>query len=347
MKKMNLLFVLSMLLGGVLCAQTMGEIELKDASWGEKKLRKADKKIYIAEFEINYQLLADFSETAEGGRQMGGSYRGDATARLVLGVPGIDEKRLQENTNNMYNMYVAELEAAGFKIVTPEEAGKSKIYADWERLNGGTPSMAQNPGYIQTIPEGFGYFKQKINKKGRAKTSIFYSIQLTKLSKSMDNTIIAMVKMNVPIFEDAESGISKGLTGAVGGVAKVVARANFRIAESIYIETNKMGGGESIPTQVTFLHPEGAIVNYLKKDAPILGVFDNEKKYKASESASVDYSGTSMGALRIFNPDDKTMENMQSVECDPDKFIKGAELATSGFIKLGLTEFLTAVAPKK
>ena len=340
--KTKLIFALLLSIGSQAIGQQLEDFEINAKAWGDGKMRKEDKRIYISKFEINYQLMANFSETAEGGRQLGGSYRGDATASLVLGIPGIDEKKLQENTNQLYQQFVAQLKSEGFTIITPDEASKTKLYADWERLSGGTPSMGQNPGYIQTVPAGFDYFKEKINKKGRAKTSIFYGIQLTKLAKEMDGAFIAIVKVNVPVFEDAESGGSKMLGDALGGVAKVVVRANYRLAPSIYFQTGAMSG-EAVLTQVTIMHPEGAINCYLKKDASITGVFDNSKKYKAVETAAVDSQGTQMGALTIFRPDDRTLKQMQTVTCDPDKFIEGARVAGEAFILGGLKEFLAVI----
>ncbi len=343
---MKQLFTFTLILLGVstLSAQQLEELEIKSNGYGEKKLKKAPKKIYVAEFEINYQLMANFSETAQGGRQIGGSYRGDATATLLLGVPGIDENLLQENTDKMYNEYISQLKDAGFEVITPEDAGKTDLYADWTKLTGGTPSQAQNPGYIQTTPTGFSYYKQKI-KKGRAKTSAFYYNQIIKLSKQLDNAIVSIVKLNIPVFEDAESGASKSLTKMVGGVAKVVARANYRLTPGIYVQTGSMSG-EYVPTQVAFYYSNLAQGVYtIKKDVPITGVFDNEKKYKASQAADVDHWGSDMGAIRVFSPSNLEVKNMQRVECDASKYIQGAELAASGFINGSLALFLEYANP--
>lgn len=323
-------------------AQTLDEVEIKTMSFAEKKMRKAPKRLYIAEFEINYQLMANFTETAQGGRQLGGSYRGDATATLILGVPDIDVDALQANTDKLYSEYVEKMEAAGFEIISSDEAAKTDLYSEWTKMTGGTPSEAQNPGYIQTTPKGYGYYKQKI-KKGRAKTSMFYAQQLIKLSRQMDDAFVATVKINVPVFEDAESGASKSLTKMVGGVAKVVARANYRLTPAIAVQTGKFSG-EVVQTQVAFYYSNQAQGIYtLKKDASIRGVFDNEKKYKASQAADVDNWGSQMGALTVFNPTDLEMKSMQKVECDPVKYVKGAELASKQFVDQSLDLFFEAL----
>lgn len=322
--------------------QSLENFELKVSDFGTKNLRKMkSKRLYVAEFEINYQLMGNFTETAEGGRQLGGSYRGDATASLVLGVPGIEVDPLQQNVEDMYKMFLDQMKAEGYEIVSADEAAKTKQYADWERLEGGTPSESQNPGYIQCIPAGLSYFKKKIKKDGRAKTGIFNDITMTKLSKSLD-AVVAVVKLNIPIFEEAESAGSKMLSGAVGGLAKVVVKSDFRIATGIYFQTGKMSG-EFVPTKVSFFYSNLARVDaFPKKDISITGVFDNDKKYKASESASVAYSGTQMGAMTLFRVDNRVMEKMREVECEPDKYYAGVKMASEKYIGTALSEFFAS-----
>lgn len=323
-------------------SQEIDEFELKVNGYGEKNIRKMKtKRLYIAEFEINYQLMANFSETAQGGRQLGGSYRGDATASLVLGVPGIEVDPLQQNVEDMYKMFMDRMKAEGYEIVSPEEAAKTKQYADWQRLEGGTPSESQNPGYIQCIPSGFSYFKKKIKKDGRAKTGMFNDITMTKLSKSLD-AVVAVVKLNIPVFAEAESAGSKMLSSAVGGLAKVVVKPDFRIATGIAFSTGGMSG-DFVPTKVSFFYSNMARVDaFLKKDISITGVFDNDKKYKASQAAATTSTGTPMGAMTLFRVDNRTMEKMQEVECDPEKYYAGIKLASEKYIGTSLDEFFAS-----
>lgn len=339
----RVLFLLGLLtIVGSGYAQQLEDFELKINGYGEKNLRKMkQQRLYIAEFEINYQLMANFSETAQGGRQLGGSYRGDATASLVLGVPSVEVEPLQQNVEDMYKMFIERMKAEGYEIVSADEAAKTKQYEDWERLEGGTPSESQNLGYIQCIPSDFSYFKKRVNKDGRAKTGIFNDITMTKLSKSLD-AVVAVVKLNVPIFAEAESAGSKMLSGAVGGLAKVVVKPDFRIATGIYFSTGGMSG-EFVPTKVSFFYSNLARVDaFPKKDISITGVFDNEKKYKASQAASTTYSGTAMGAMTLFRVDNKTMEKMQEVECDPEKYYAGIKLASEKYIGTALDEFFAS-----
>ncbi len=336
------LFILGLVaIMGTVQSQSLEDFELKVTDFGAKNIRKAkQKRLYVAEFEINYQLMGNFSETAQGGRQVGGSYRGDATASLVLGVPGIEVEPLQQNVDDMYNMFLERMKAEGYEIVTPEEAAKTKQYSDWERFEGGTPSESQNLGYIQCIPNGLSYFKKKI-KKGRAKTGMFNDITMTKLGKSL-NAVVAVVKLNIPVFAEAESAGSKMLSSAVGGLAKVVVKPDFRIATGIYFQTGSMSG-EFVPSKVSFFYSNLARVDaFPKKDISITGVFDNDKKYKASQAASTTYSGTALGAMTLFSVDNRTMEKMQNVECEPEKYYAGVKLASEKFIGTSLDEFFAS-----
>lgn len=331
-------------------AQTVADFDVIKGAQGypAKKMKDAPKKVYIASFAVNYQLLLNLSETDHGGSQMGGGHRGKATATLVLGVPGIEPQSLQDLTDKLYTEYVDKLTSQGFEIVSPDEAGKTEYYSDYTQLKGGTISEAQNPGFLSTAPTGYEWYVKKVTKKGRAKASIFDNGQ--KVSKDLDGAIVANVTLNIPAFEEAESQGSKALTKSFGGVAKVVAKPNFRIAPSIYVQRGSMSGSHVLSQNAFISYKNvksaGQVSYTVKKPIQIEGVFE-EKKYKAVESGR-SVSGTSLaGSLSMFSVYDRVQENIQMVPCDPDKFINGAYEASSKYLNKTLEIFFKAAAGEK
>ncbi len=312
-------------------------------TYGQKKLKNAPKRVFIAEFFINYQLMYSAAEVARGGSEFGGGYRGDAKVSLTLGVPGISQEKLQKSVDIIYKEYTDRLKAAGFEIISADEVEKTEYMADWTKKKGGTINEAQNPGYLLVTPTGYEFFYKKIKKDGRGKnTFLDYT---PKLSKALNGAIIAKVNVIIPVFEDSESQFSKAATRTAGGVAKVVAKANYRISPSEWITTKGLKGGFPVTTYSNFGHSESlkkqGFANYtIKKAVEIDGVFDSKKKYKAVESAQSKMSGINMGSFTIFNVDDRELNRVQAVKCDESKFIDGAYKASKAFIMKSLYGFL-------
>ncbi|MFK7953854.1 MAG: hypothetical protein AB8B73_13495 [Ekhidna sp.] len=337
MKKIVLSLAACFLVGFMLQAQTVEDFEVKtDFESQFKKVKTAPKKIYIHNFAVYYQLLYMDSDVAAGGREIGGGYRSDASASLLLGIAGIPQDELQKSVDNAYNEYVARLKAKGFEIITPDEALKTETLAGWSKAMGGTPSETFMPGYVSVTPTGYEFL---YNEKGGG-----FNLE-SRISKDLEGAVVANVSIILPAFEDGESAASKAAGKSLGGIAKVVAKANFRIGEGLWIKNNSLKGGFPITSNVAFIYKKSlkyqAAANFKpKKEVEIEGVFDPKKKYKAVESASQDLWGSSNGAFTVFSVNDQTMKKTQAVECDPKKYVKGADMAVSMYVSKSLDKFL-------
>lgn len=337
MKKIILSIATCFLLGAILQAQTVEDFEVKTGSEGQfKNIKKAPKRVFIASFVVHYQLLYIDSDVAKGGREMGGGYRSDASASLLLGISGIPQERLQESVDRVYTEYVERIKAKGFEIVTPQEAQKTETLSGSTIAKGGTPSETSLPGYITVIPSNYEFLS---GLKGGG-----FNFD-NRVSKDLEGAIIANVSIILPAFEDGESAASKAAGKSIGGVAKVVARSNFRIGNGLWIKNNSLKGGFSVGSSCSFvfkksLKYQAAAFFKPKKEVSIEGVFDPKKKYKAVESASQDLWGSSRGAFQVFSVPDQTLERTQVVECDPEKYLKGADMAVSMYVSKSLDKFL-------
>ncbi|GAB5524456.1 MAG: hypothetical protein Roseis2KO_23280 [Roseivirga sp.] len=323
--------------------QTVGKLELKETGFGEKKLAKAPKRIYIAEFNVNYQITYSSTSIARGGSEIGGGYRGDAKATLSVAVPGIDFNELQQITDDVYQNYIARLKSEGYEVINAETAKGTDLLSGWEKIKGGEISQAQFPGYLATTPTGRDYFVRRVTKKGRMKNGIFE--YATKLSKQLEGATIVKVNLAIPFVEEAEGAASKSLRKTIGGLAKVVIRPNFRLAK---YESVQVGKSSPLTVQTNSgyyymksLKDQGQVVQNLKKDVEISDVFEN-KKYKATQKADQDLWGTSNGYFRVFNYDDREIANTQAIACKPEAFVGGARQVVEAYVKASLDGFLAA-----
>ena len=174
-------------------AQEVGKIDFKVDGFTQKKFNNAEKKVYIQQFFVKYQVMMSSSEIARGGREIGGGVRGDAKASMSLGVKGIDQQDLQQMTDEFYADFTAKLEAAGFTIVSAEEVQKNENFAGEELMQGGTPQADKIPGYLLTTPKDYTYLS--------GGTSVFNQAGMPQSNK-LGGMIVARVNITVPFVEN-------------------------------------------------------------------------------------------------------------------------------------------------
>ena len=306
---------------GIILYASGQEVKIKEISAiGQKKFKNAAKKVYIAGFRVNYQLLFSQTETAAGGRELGGGYRGEAKAGLTLGVKGLETSDLMELTNDVYKNYIDELKKAGYELIAAEAASKTPEYEGYEMKSGGTINEAQFPGLLSVVPDNYNYMIKKTTSKGKEKNRF----NGYKLSAQLGGALIANLNINVLFTEDAESGASKALSKTVGGVAKIVVRPNLRIASGL-ATYNQFYFAEKPIKPLAYTKME------IKDDIEIPGVFE-DKKYKAAESAQTDLWGSSYGTMRVFNASDSYISKTIPIECDPQLYKEGVKQAAKKYV---------------
>lgn len=341
MRTTILLFFAGLLFTSVCFAQS--EVNFKDFGYGQKKFDKAPKKIYVAQFRVIYQLMADWTESTNGGYQIGGGVKGKATARLAVGLQGIEDSDLKEITDNLYNEYVAKLKSEGYEILPASAAAGTETYAEFEQKTGGDLSLAQYPGYIMSIPTGFEYFVKRTTKKGVEKKT--FMDESAKLSAELDGAVVAKVNLVVKFVKEAESGASKALGKLSGSVAKLVMETDLRLANDAAMGagafTSDIAQTQSIYTYaIRKIAPEAQSNFQLKDQVNIDGVVE-KKKFKSVETANIDMWGTQVGAMRIFSADNTYFENIQAVPVDAAKYKNGVQESGRKFIDATFNDFLS------
>jgi len=333
-----------LILSNSLIAQEFNKKNLTIMDIKAKDLADAPKKVYIKTFKIYYQMIAEAETTVQGGRQLGGgSYTGDATARLAVGVEGINPEDLQKLTNEVYNRYVANLKAMGMEVYTSNDIPDIEYFEEWQKIDGPTINEEQVKGSLMVIPEGFSYYVKRVTKKGKEKTGAFMSGvtgndgsftssmygPIPNISKELDDMFVVEVALNVPsIYLDPSSRL---------GTAKVKGGPYLRLsqAKASYI-SGKLG-------KPGVASPQTSVEVLLKDAVPIGGVFKDEK-FKSVATRSV----TSVPSYAaFFSIDNKTMELSNTIECDAAVYSEEVKKRLTGFLDVSLDKLKTGIEEGK
>jgi hypothetical protein len=319
-------------------AQSVKKSKLKFGGYGQKKFNKADKRIFIEQFSINYQYIYAKTKKKRGGRQLGGGYLGNAKAALFLGLGNINPDELQKLTDQVYNDFIKKLTNAGFTILTGENFKNHSYYSKDKVYKGGSPSeyfqgfISTSPSDVTFINKGYGAFNTTL-----------------KTSKQLDGTIVARINIMVPFAENGESQGSRAIGKMLGGIAKVVAKPNLRIGTTTIQTKSKLGFDKHNTFNTNFDIGYKTGLKYQswhtvnpKKGIEIQGVLP-KKKYKAVKTANQDLNGTQVGNYKVFNVPSAELKKMQTIEFDSEKYYKGVKEAIDYYMSSSTDKFLSFI----
>lgn len=331
MKKISLILLGLFLVAGV-HAQSLGDYKVVDKGRAHKRMKKKAKRVFISEFQVNYQLGLALVDEKKGGRQFGGGVKGDTKASLVVGLKGIEAAALQELTDKLYNEYVADLEAQGFEIVTPEEvfehpAIMKKRDKRWEiKTYEEGPMQGDYFGSVVTKPHGFKTVAPlyKVNPANPASNikGMYIAQTEMKLEQTAD-FILNKVTVVVQAFENSQGAASK-IISKMSKTATVKAETNFRVSGEW---SNNAYNIYSI---------------FSVNDIPINGVIEKQK-FNVQTAPDRDSWGTNMGAFTVFKADNREYSNFKTVTCDANAYIKGAEMGAKAFLDGTLQKMLEVI----
>lgn len=326
--------------------QNLGDFKPKDQSYGLRKIKS--KRVYIASFTVNYQVFNEKEDFKQGGRQLGGAYKGDSKASLSVGLEGLTEKGVQDVTDKLYQDLIAMLKAKGLELITAEEAGKTGTYEGFTKVTGGTLNEAQFPGTLASTPTGMEYYVKSVNKDGKEKSGGLFgnaNFVHAKLSKDLDDAIIADIDLFVMFVEDKNSWDGAG--------ANIKVKTNMRLAGAEVIESTKKAfikfKGENthtaINSQVGFYSGKmgaGIVSSYtgtLGKSMPVSDVIE-DKKLQAFAKSKTDHIGVATIYGKYYNPENTTSNSMTIIPVDEKKYADGAYQAGKKFIEFHTEAFL-------
>jgi len=330
------LLLLPIIVSFNLSAQQIGNVELKkpgrpSGDMAAKKIKDAPKKIFIAEFNIMYQLVfTDKEETREGVNH------GKTKAELTVAAANLHKEDLTYLTDKIYKSYLDNLASKGYEILDAAQAADAKPYTDWQLMKGGGLNEAQLRGYILSTPTNYSYYVKKVSKKGKEKTGMINNS--IKISQAIGGAVVAKVNILIPFIVDAESGLSKSTAKIVGGVSKIVVKPSLHIAAG-----GVMTGHNTIyQTGASYAYSTGMKVQAmaktnLKEDVEIPSVFEDKKfKAVAVTQLNTEYDA---GAYTIVHSIDVTQANVQEAKCDVPKYKSGVQKASIKFLNASLNRF--------
>lgn len=298
-------------------------LELETSHWGEKKLKNSNfpKKVYIKDFTVNYQLLINWVETRQGGRQFGGGVKGDATAQLMLGVASLTESDLIILTDSLYSNFIQKLQDQGFDVLNSSELAKSETLEKYDLVSINSPEKNDYPGVLVFKPSQEKFYKRRKKKYFDMFARSAALNHPHKIAEELNIGVIN-VSLNVNLFEDSESGFMKAVT-RLGGNANLEAKTNLKIDKNSII---------------SFSYPESNFVYKPDEDIQIDGVVE-EKEYEAYQRADSDTWGTDYGiygtrsVLTIYSADNLSFSNFQEIKCEPGAYKNGVFSKSSLFFQ--------------
>jgi hypothetical protein len=350
MRHFHILLISCLSLSWSTSAQTLGEFEPKKDAYGMNKLDKDNsKRIYIAGFNVHYQVYNEKQKFKQGGYVMGGGQKGDAMAEVSVGLQGLDEKTLQDITNKLYQDFVGKLKAKGMTIITADEAAKTETYDDFERIQGGKLNTAEIPGTVSTAPAGYEYFVKGIGKNGKTKKAGFLGNEQSiypKLSKELNDAIISKVDIAVLFVRDGEAFQGSGAKLKVKTDLRIVSRDAITMTSDAVIKMKGQNSVTPVASTVAFYHGKmgmGSTTSYvgaLKKDLEINGVVD-ESKVTSFAKGSTDMTGSSNVYATFYSVTDGSSTNSKVISVDATKYGKGVYDGAAKFLNHHTDAFLS------
>lgn len=344
--KQQFFILLLFLFASCAMAQTLGEFKPKDQSYGINKAKDASR-IYIAGFDVNYQVYNEKEAYKQGGSTLGGGMKGDALAAVSIGLDGLDEKTVQEITDKLYDEYIAKIKAKGLTIITPEEVAKTESYEGFTIVKGGKVSLAQFPGVMATAPSTFEYLIKGVDKDGKEKKGGFLGNEASKyarLSKDLGDAIIASVDITVLFVQDQNSFQGNGAKLKVKTNLRIIATEGITMTSDATIKLKGQNTVTTVSSAVSFYHGKmgaGSTTVYIgTMGKPLLidGVIeDNTISSYASGGMS---SGTPTMYGTFYSVRNGNNLNAKVIKVDTAKYKEGVYAGASKFLAHHTDAFL-------
>ena len=272
------------------------ELEIKMNGYGEKKLKKFPKKVYIKEFNVNFQMAADAKAVS---KTTTNSRKGSSSASMSVAVTGVEVSDLQEITNSVYSDFIATLKNEGFEIVSAEAMSGAKFFEDHELLESNV-NEAQNPGYLKVTPEGFKYYVKGISKKGKEKQA---AVPM-KLLKEFDDVLIITANYSFSsIYLTAKQNTTLGTSSVKGKIGLKMPGCSIVAMGGIF---TSLGFGPKKPQEFegVFENEGEKLKAFSAATAPSFSGFMTHTSNDFTHEAVADgskYKETTTGVINDFN----------------------------------------------
>lgn len=345
MKKISTLIALLFITAVTgLYAQKIGDFKPKDDSFKAKKLNEGTKKLYIANFGINFEIYKEAIDEKKAGR-FGRSVKNAAKAKAAAGLSTLEKEALQAEADKLFTEFVNGMESKGYEIISAGEAGKTATYDGWEMMTGPNIGETDMTGILSIVPTGYSFYYKERNAFSNQMAGFQKTSQ--NLSQELDDALIADISL---IYAFSEIGDDWN----VSNQAKVKLNINYRLASnytfsdedtktSLSSLVDKSKQSVALSSQVIFTRgklpvggsAEAQYVGAMKSDLEISGVLEKDKV--------VAFSTQTQATASLQNPivvirGDNYSEKTKWLEPNGKKYAEGMYLAGSKFINYHVGE---------
>lgn len=345
MKKISTLIALLFITAVTgLYAQKIGDFKPKDDSFKAKKLNEGTKKLYIANFGINFEIYKEAIDEKKAGG-FGRSVKNAAKAKAAVDLSTLEKEALQAEADKLFTEFVNGMESKGYEIISAGEAGKTATYDGWEMMTGPNIGETDMTGILSIVPTGYSFYYKERNAFSNQMAGFQKTSQ--NLSQELDDALIADISL---IYAFSEIGDDWN----VSNQAKVKLNINYRLASnytfsdedtktSLSSLVDKSKQSVALSSQVIFTRgklpvggsAEAQYVGAMKSDLEISGVLEKDKV--------VAFSTQTQATASLQNPivvirGDNYSEKTKWLEPNGKKYAEGMYLAGSKFINYHVGE---------
>jgi hypothetical protein len=325
-------------------AQTLGDFKPKDEGYKSSKIGDGPKKVYIANFTINFEMYKEaVDKKAAGG--FGRTVTSAAKAKAAIGLSSLDKEAIQAKADQLYAEFVADLKSKGYEIISPDLAGKTETYKGWKNAVGPAFYETDMTGILAVIPTGYSFYYRDRN--AFSSTLNLFEKTSQNLSKDLDDVLIADVAL-IYVFSEM------GTDWNIGNQANVKIFVNYRLASSYGVSDENTSAGLTsmfdkskqavgLSSYVNFTrgkmkiggNPEAQYIGTLKSDLDIEGVLKKEKvQAYANKTSATATIANPLVSVRGTNYSETT----KWLNPDGKLYADGMYLAGNKFISAHLAE---------
>ncbi|MEM7373734.1 MAG: hypothetical protein AAF587_34245 [Bacteroidota bacterium] len=299
---------------------------INPSSYGQKKFKKAPRRIYIANFKMFFQTVGMGKAVDASAKQ------GTTVAQMNVELTGMDDPLLQQLTDQAYQAFVEDLTDKGFEMIGANEAASIKYYQGWTLQEGGTLNHKQLEGFAMGTPTDFNYFIRKETKTGKERGGNYAVMDQTpKISKQLGDAIVVDVAFVFPFTEFYAK------KAKLGSKLTIDARIGLQLRHSITGPGNANKGGLqrgalAAQTHINFVYGNPA-------GLAALGVHKVALKEAVYSDRSI-FADASFQTITSASPNWKVSEIItQSTTCDAKAYAEEVLRLTDQFIRLSLDQF--------
>jgi hypothetical protein len=327
-------------------AQTISEVKIKKMG-GTNQLKNKPKKVFVNDFVIHFQFYNQKEKTSKGG-MINNVLKGDAKSKLFLGLDNLTEQDFTEITNELFSNFKSEFTAKGYEIIDAKQFENTDAFKGRERDENVAIAYNIFPGVASVHPSNYPFYSSNEN---------FLKMNYgSKLSKDLDDAVVANVELFVFFIEDKNSWAQRNKSAniKVETQLRVVAYDHIKAInekEISKLQALTIGKKKQVDifaqSQIDITSgrnpiggsPDVSYIGNLKNDITIDGALTTQT-IKNDAKNDEDYIGTETAFGKVYRAQNITVENSYILPVNVEKYKAGVIKGGTAFLKTHIDEIL-------